>query len=106
MKLRVWNCATKRVKLYSCNKFTDSKSFEKAINQGTTVRGDAFVLRTYLDRVLSNANNVLENINVKSFEDFEKFLFGRTKQFANLYNYIDGKIDECEMQQQFSYRDI
>ena len=55
IKLRVWNRASKKVKLYSCNKFTDSTSFQKAINQGTTVKGETFKLRVYLDRVLSNA---------------------------------------------------
>jgi hypothetical protein len=37
IKLRVWNRATKKVKLYSCNKFTDPTLFEKALNQGATV---------------------------------------------------------------------
>ena len=37
IKLRVWNRATKKVKLYSCNKFTDTTLFEKALNQGATV---------------------------------------------------------------------
>ena len=48
IKLRVWNRASKKVKLYSCNKFTDPKSFEKALNQGATVKGETFKLRVYL----------------------------------------------------------
>jgi hypothetical protein len=71
IKLRVWNRATKKVKLYSCNKFTDPKLFEKALNQGATVKGESFKLRVYLKRVLSNASEVLENNNVKSFNDFK-----------------------------------
>ena len=106
IKLRVWNRASKRVKMYSCNKFSDSVSFEKALNHKSTVKGDTFVLRTYLERVLSNATDVLESNTVKSFDDFEKFMFGRTKQSADLYHYIDRKIDECEKQQQFSSKDI
>ena len=50
----MWNRATKKVKLYSCNKFTDSTSFDKAINQGTTVKGETFKLRVYLERVQLN----------------------------------------------------
>ena len=56
IKLRVWNRATKKVKLYSCNKFTDTTLFEKALNQGATVKGETFKLRLYLKRVLSNAS--------------------------------------------------
>ena len=33
VKLRVWNRATKKVKLYSCNKFTDSTLFYKSIKE-------------------------------------------------------------------------
>ena len=65
VKLRVWNRATKNVKLYSCNNFTDPISFEKAINQGTTIEGETFKLRVYLERVLSNASDILENNSVK-----------------------------------------
>ena len=106
IKLRVWNRASKRVKMYSCNKFSDPVSFEKVMNYKSTVKGDTFVLRTYLERVLSNATYVLESNTVKSFEDFEKFMFGRTKQSADLYYYIERKIDECDKKQQFSSRDI
>ena len=42
VKLRVWNRATKKVKLYSCNRFTNPTLFDKAINQGTTVKGGRF----------------------------------------------------------------
>ena len=42
IKLRVWNRATKKVNLYSCNKFTNPTLFQKAINQGTTVKGETF----------------------------------------------------------------
>ena len=106
IKLRVWNRASKRVKMYSCNKFSDPFTFEKAMNYKATVRGDTFVLRTYLERVLSNTTDVLEGNVVKSHEDFEKFMFGRTKQSAYLYHYIDRKIDECNKNQQYSSRDI
>ena len=106
IKLRVWNRASKRVKMYSCNKFSDPVTFEKAMNNKATVKGDTFVLRTYLERVLSNATDVLESNVVKSHEDFEKFMFGRTKQSADLYHYIDRKIDECDNKQQYSSRDI
>ena len=106
IKLRVWNRASKRVKMYSCNKFSDPVTFEKAMNHKATVKGDTFVLRTYLERVLSNATDVLESNVVKSHEDFEKFMFGRTKQSADLYHYIDRKIDECDNKQQYSSRDI
>ena len=61
IKLRVWNRASKRVKMYSCNKFSDPGTFEKAMNHKVTVKGDTFVLRTYLERVLSNATDVLES---------------------------------------------
>ena len=71
IKLRVWNRASKRVKMYSCNKFSDPGIFEKAMNHKATVKGDTFVLRTYLERVLSNATDVLEGNIVKSHEDFE-----------------------------------
>ena len=64
------------------------------MNHKATVKGDTFVLRTYLERVLSNAADVLEGNVVKSHEDFEKFMFGRTKQSAELYHYIDRKIDD------------
>ncbi|MDG2386972.1 MAG: hypothetical protein P8M02_06115 [Flavobacteriaceae bacterium] len=74
IKLRVWNRASKRVKMYSCNKFSDPATFEKAMNHKATVKGDTFVLRTYLERVLSNATDVLEGNVVKSHEDFEKFM--------------------------------
>ncbi|MCH1432033.1 MAG: hypothetical protein L7V31_05580, partial [Flavobacteriaceae bacterium] len=104
IKLRVWNRASKRVKMYSCNKFSDSASFEKAMNHKSTVKGDTFILRTYLERVLSNATDVLESNVVKSHEDFEKFMFGRTKQSGDLYHYIDAKIIECDKNQQFSSR--
>ena len=106
IKLRVWNRASKRVKMYSCNKLSDPGTFEKAMNHKATVKGDTFVLRTYLERVLSNATDVLEGNIVKSHEDFEKFMFGRTKQSAELYHYIDRKIDECNKNQQYSSRDI
>ena len=96
VKLRVWNRATKKVKLYSCNKFTDSTSFEKAINQGTTVKGETFKLRVYLERVLSNASDVLENNNVKSFKDFEKHMFNRTDDSKDISFYISQKIDQCQ----------
>ena len=106
VKLRVWNRATKKVKLYSCNKFTDSTSFEKAINQGTTVKGETFKLRVYLERVLSNASDVLENNNVKSFKDFEKHMFNRTDDSKDISFYISQKIDQCQRKNQFSSRDI
>jgi len=106
VKLRVWNRASKRVKLYSCNKFSDQLTFEKALNQGATVKGDTFNLRIYLERVLSNATEVLENNDVKSFEDFEKLMFGRTKQSVNLYHYIDRKVAKCDRNQQYSSKDI
>ena len=106
VKLRVWNRATKKVKLYSCNKFTDSTSFEKAINQGTTVKGETFKLRVYLERVFSNANDVLENNNVKSFKDFEKHMFNRTDDSKDISFYISQKIDQCHRNNQFSSRDI
>jgi len=76
------------------------------MNHKATVKGDTFVLRTYLERVLSNAADVLEGNVVKSHEDFEKFMFGRTKQSADLSHYIDRKIDECNKNQQYSSRDI
>ena len=60
IKLRVWNRASKRVKMYSCNKFSDPVSFDKAMNHKSIVKGETFVLRTYLERVLSNATDVLE----------------------------------------------
>ena len=106
IKLRVWNRASKRVKMYSCNKFSDVTTFEKAMDHKSTVKGDTYVLRTYLERVLSNALDVLDNNTVKSFDDFEKFMFGRTKQSADLYYYIDRKVDECNKHEQFSSRDI
>lgn len=106
IKLRVWNRARKRVKMYSCNKFSDPATFEKAMNHKTTVKGDTFVLRTYLERVLSNATDVLESNVVRSHDDFEKFMFGRTRQSTDLCFYIDRKIDECSKNQQFSSRDI
>jgi len=31
IKLRVWNRASKRVKMYSCNKFSDPLTFEKSM---------------------------------------------------------------------------
>ena len=106
IKLRVWNRASKRVKMYSCNKFSDPSTFQKAMNHKATVKGDTFVLRAYLERVLSNATDVLESNVVRSHEDFEKLMFGRTKQSANLYYYIDRKIVECGNNQQYSSRDI
>ena len=106
VKLRVWNRASKRVKLYSCNKFSDPSTFEKAMNHKTTVKGDTFVLRIFLEKVLSNAIDVLESNTVKSFDDFEKFMFGRTRQSAILSHYIDRKITECDKNQQYSSRDI
>ena len=48
IKLRVWNRASKRVKMYSCNKFSDPSKFQKAMNHKVTVKGDTFVLRAYL----------------------------------------------------------
>ena len=84
IKLRVWNRASKRVKMYSCNKFSDPSTFEKVMNHKATVKGDTFVLRAYLERVLSNATDVLESNVVRSHDDFEKLMFGRTKQSANL----------------------
>ena len=106
IKLRVWNRASKRVKMYSCNKFSDPATFEKAMNHKAIVKGDTFVLRAYLERVLSNTTDVLESNVVKSHEDFEKFMFGRTKQSADLCFYIDRKITECNKNQQYSSRDI
>lgn len=106
IKLRVWNRASKRVKMYSCNKFSDPSTFQKAMNHKATVKGDTFVLRAYLERVLSNATDVLESNVVRSHDDFEKLMFGRTKQSANLYYYIDRKIVECGINQQYSSRDI
>ena len=106
VKLRVWNRATKKVKLYSCNRFTNPTLFDKAINQGTTVKGEAFKLRVYLERVLSNAGDVLENNNVKSFKDFEKYMFNRTDDSKNISFYISQKIDQCHRNNQFSSRDI
>ena len=106
IKLRVWNRATKKVKLYSCNKFTDSTLFEKALNQGATVKGETFKLRLYLKRVLSNASDVLENNNVKSFKDFEKHMFNRTDDSKDINFYISQKIDQCYSNNQFSSRDI
>jgi len=106
IKLRVWNRASRKVKLYSCNKFSDSSLFEKAMNHQAIVKGDAFVLRTYLDRVLSNATEILEKNDVKSHTDFEKLMFGRTKQSADLSNHIDRKICECDINQQYSSKDI
>ena len=106
IKLRVWNRASKRVKMYSCNKFSDPSTFEKAMNHKATVKGDTFVLRAYLEMVLSNATDVLESNIVRSHEDFEKFMFGRTKQSADLCYYVDRKIDDCNKKQQFSSRDI
>ena len=106
VKLRVWNRATKKVKLYSCNKFTNPTLFQKAINQGTTVKGETFKLRVYLDRVLSNASDVLENNNVKSFKEFEKYMFNRTDDSKDISFYISQKIDQCHRNNQFSSRDI
>ena len=106
VKLRVWNRATKKVKLYSCNRFTNPTLFDKAINQGTTVKGETFKLRVYLDRVLSNASDVLENNNVKSFKDFEKYMFNRTDDSKDISFYISQKIDQCHRNNQFSSRDI
>ena len=106
IKLRVWNRARKRVKMYSCNKFSDPATFEKAMNHKTTVKGDTFVLRTYLERVLSNATDVLESNVVRSHDDFEKFMFGRTRHSTDLCFYIDRKIEECNKNQQYSSRDI
>ena len=106
IKLRVWNRASKRVKMYSCNKFSDPSTFQKAMNHKATVKGDTFVLRACLERVLSNATDVLESNVVRSHDDFEKLMFGRTKQSANLYYYIDRKIVECGINQQYSSRDI
>ena len=106
IKLRVWNRATKKVKLYSCNKFTDPTLFEKALNQGATVKGETFKLRVYLKRVLSNASDVLENNNVKSFKDFEKHMFNRTDDSKDTNFYISQKIDQCHSNNQFSSRDI
>ncbi len=37
IKLRVWNRASKKVKLYSCNKFSDPSLFEKAMNHQVIV---------------------------------------------------------------------
>jgi len=51
IKLRVWNRASKRVKMYSCNKFSDPLTFKKAMNHKAIVKGDTFALRTYLERV-------------------------------------------------------
>ena len=95
IKLRVWNRASKRVKMYSCNKFSDLRTFEKAMNHKAIVKGDRFVLRAYLERVLSNATDVLEGNVVRIHEDFEKFMFGQTKQSADLCFYIGKKITEC-----------
>ena len=106
VKLRVWNRAIKKVKLYSCNKFTDSTSFDKAINQGTTVKGEIFKLRVYLERVLSNAIDVLENNNVKSFKEFEKHMFNRTDDSKDISFYISQKIEQCHRNNQFSPGDI
>ena len=106
IKLRVWNRASKRVKMYSCNKFSDPATFEKAMNHQATVKGDIFVLRTYLERLLSNATDVLDVNVVRFHEDFEKFMFGQTKQSVKLCYFIKRKINECKKQQQFSSRDI
>jgi len=35
--------------MYSCNKFSDPATFEKAMNHKATVKGDTFVLRAYLE---------------------------------------------------------
>ena len=60
--------------MYSCNKFSDPATFEKAMNHKAIVKGDTFVLRAYLERVLSNATDVLEGNVVRSHEEFEKFI--------------------------------
>ena len=46
IKLRVWNRASKRVNMYSCNKFSDPSTFQKAMNHKATVKGDTLTLRT------------------------------------------------------------
>ena len=41
IKLRVWNRAIRKVKLYSYNKFSDSSLFEKAMNHQVKFRKKA-----------------------------------------------------------------
>ena len=106
IKLRVWNRASKKVKLYSCNKFADQDSFDRAINQGTTVKGKIFELRLYLDRVLSNATLVLESNDIHSFQDFERQMFNRTDRSKDVGFYISEKVNKCHINNQFSSRDI
>ena len=42
------------------------------MNYKSTVKGETYILRTYMEKVLSNATDVLENNTINSFEDFTK----------------------------------
>jgi len=106
IKLRVWNRASKVAKMYSCNKFSDEITFERIINQKITVKGDTHKLRLYLDRILSNANEILESHQVSSFHEFENLFFGKTGNSLDLIYFIDQKIKECKDNQQYSSKEI
>ena len=106
IKLRVWNRASKQAKLYSCNKFTDEDSFNRAMDHKSTVKGDAFKLRLFLERVIANCNEVLEQNQVNTFSDFEKYMFNRTQDASDINFYINRKVEECHKNQQYSSKDI
>ena len=106
IKLRVWNRASKKAKMYSCNKFADTITFNRAVDQKTTVKGETFKLRLYLDRILSNSHQTMGENDISSFNEFERLMFNRTEHAKNLVHYIDLKIDECHRNIQFSSRDI
>ena len=106
IKLRVWNRASKQAKLYSCNKFTDEDSFNRAMDHKSTVKGDVFKLRLFLERVIANCSEVLEQHEVNTFSDFEKYMFNRTQDASDISYYINRKIEECHKNQQYSSKDI
>ena len=106
IKLRLWNRSKRKAKLYSLNKFSDPVSFDKVINQQKTVRGENHELRIYLNKINGNADKVLNENNINSFEDFEKHMFNRSKTSKSVFFYIELKISSCESMYQYSSRDI
>ena len=54
IKLRVWNRASKRVKMYSCNKFSDPATFEKA----KKMKEDGMSYREISDKLLKKGFTV------------------------------------------------
>jgi integrase/recombinase XerD len=101
VKLRIWHTTTKKAKLYFINEDLTESEFQAAwLSQ--KVRTEYSTLNKKLKGIVSNAEEIADNLKPFTFDTFETKFFRKSGDEINVYAHYDSIIKELTQNEQLA----